>query len=173
MFPISDIKGHIVGFGARVLNDSLPKYVNSPQTLIFDKSGCLYGINLAAAAIRQQNQAIIVEGYMDVITAHQNGFNNVVASMGTSVTERQVSTLKRLTKNMTLALDADAAGEEASLRCVSYENALDAEVKVIILPKGRDPDDVIKQDTQTWQHLLNEALPVVTTPSIWLPPNLT
>ncbi|GAG15879.1 unnamed protein product, partial [marine sediment metagenome] len=87
MFPIHDIRGRIVGFGARVLDDSLPKYLNSPQTLVFDKSSCLYGINLAAAAIRQQNLAVIVEGYMDVITAHQNGFNNVVASMGTSVTE--------------------------------------------------------------------------------------
>jgi len=161
MFPISDNRGHIVGFGARVLDDFLPKYLNSPQTLIFDKSGCLYGINLAAAAIRQQNLSVIVEGYMDVITAHQNGFNNVVASMGTAVTEKQVGTLKRLTENIALALDADAAGEEAMLRGVSYENTLDAEVKVIILPEGKDPDNVIKEDAQAWQKLLEEALPIV------------
>jgi len=161
MFPIFDIKGRITGFGARVLDDSLPKYLNSPQTPTFDKSGSLYGINLATAAIRQQNLAIIVEGYMDVITAHQNGFNNVVASMGTSVTEKQVSTLKRLTKNMALALDADTAGEEAMLRGVGYENTLDAEVRVIILPRGKDPDDVIKEDATMWQCLLEEALPVV------------
>jgi len=98
---------------------------------------------------------------MDVITAHQNGFNNVVASMGTSVTEKQVSTLKRLTRNMALALDADTAGEEAMLRGVGYENTLDAEVRVIILPGGKDPDDVIKEDAKIWQHLLEEALPVV------------
>jgi len=161
MFPIFDIRGRIVGFGARVLDDSLPKYLNSPQTLIFDKSSCLYGINLAAAAIRQQNLVVIVEGYMDVITAHQNGFNNVVASMGTSVTEKQVGTLKRLTKNMALALDADAAGEEAMLRAIGYENTLDAEVKVIILPGGKDPDDVIREDAKIWQNLLEEALPIV------------
>ncbi|MCK4369098.1 MAG: DNA primase [Dehalococcoidales bacterium] len=161
MFPISDARGRIIGFGARVLDDSLPKYINSPQTPVFDKSGSLYGINLAKDAIRQQDQAVIVEGYMDVITAHQNGFSNVVASMGTSVTEKQVSTLKRLTKNITLALDADAAGEEAMLRGVGFENTLGAEVKVIILPQGKDPDDVIKQDAKTWQKLLEEALPVV------------
>jgi len=161
MFPIFDIGGRITGFGARVLDDSLPKYINSPLTPIFDKSGSLYGINLAQTAIRQQDMAVIVEGYMDVITAHQNGFNNVVASMGTSVTGKQVSTLKRLTKNMVLALDADAAGEEAMLRGVSHENTLDAEVKVIIVPSGRDPDDVIREDATMWQYLLEEALPVV------------
>ena len=161
MFPIFDIRGHVVGFGARVLDDSLPKYVNSPQTTIFDKSSCLYGINLAAAAIRQQNLVVIVEGYMDVITTHQNGFNNVVASMGTSVAEKQVGILKKLTKNMALALDADAAGEEAMLRAVGYENTLGAEVKVIILPGGKDPDDVIKEDITIWQNLLEEALPIV------------
>jgi len=164
MFPIWDARGHITGFGARVLDPSaegLPKYINSPQTPIFDKSGSLYGINLATAAIRQQELAVIVEGYMDVITAHQNGFPNVVASMGTSVTEKQVSALKRLTKNITLALDADAAGDEASLRAVDYENTLGAEVKVIILPRGKDPDDVIKEDAKAWEKLLGEALPVV------------
>jgi len=161
MFPIHDARGRITGFGARVLDDSLPKYINSPQTPIFDKSSSLYGINLAQTAIRQQTLAVIVEGYMDVITAHQNGFTNVVASMGTSVTEKQVSILKRLTQNMALALDADAAGEEASLRCVGYENILNTEVKVIILPKDKDPDDVIKQDVEIWQHLLEEALPVI------------
>ncbi len=161
MFPINDARGRVTGFGARVLDDSLPKYVNSPQTPIFDKSSSLYGINLAAPTIRQQNLAVIVEGYMDVITAHQNGFTNVIASMGTSITERQVATLKKLTKNITLALDADAAGEEAMLRCVDYENALDTEVKVIILPKSKDPDDVIKEDTTMWQYLLEKALPVV------------
>lgn len=161
MFPIQDIRGRTTGFGARVLDDSLPKYLNSPQTPLFDKSSSLYGINLASSAIRQQNLVVVVEGYMDVITAHQNGFNNVVASMGTSVTEKQVSVVKRLTKNMALALDADVAGEEASLRSVGYENTLDAEVKVIILPGGKDPDDVIRQDAKIWQKLLEEALPVI------------
>jgi len=159
MFPIHDARGHTTSFGARVLDDSLPKYINSPQTPAFDKSSTLYAIDLAAAAIRQQNQAVIVEGYIDVITAHQNGFSNVVASLGTAVTEKQVNTLKKLSKNIALALDADTAGEEAMLRCVSYENTLDTEVRVIILPGGRDPDDVIREDSQAWQDLLAEALP--------------
>ena len=161
MFPINDARGRTTGFGARVLNESLPKYLNSPLTPIFDKSGTLYGIDLAAPAIRQQELAVITEGYMDVITAHQNGFNNVVASMGTAVTEKQVNTLKRLSRNIALALDADAAGEEAMLRCVGYENTLNAEVKVIILPAGRDPDDVIREDTHLWQDLVAQAVPVI------------
>ncbi|MGB2828372.1 MAG: DNA primase [Dehalococcoidales bacterium] len=161
MFPILDIRGHVIGFGARVLDDSLPKYMNSPQTPAFDKSHNLYGINLAAAAIRQQEMAVIVEGYVDVITAHQNGFNNVVASMGTSVTEAQVSSLKRLSRNLVLALDADAAGEEAMLRVVSYENILESEIRVAILPQGKDPDDVIKEDADAWRKLLSEATPIV------------
>jgi len=161
MFPILDNKERTIGFGARVLDDSLPKYINSPQTPLFDKSSILYGIDKAITAIRQTDMAVIVEGYMDVITAHQNGFSNVVASMGTSITEKQVMALKKLTRNMALALDADAAGEEAMLRGVGYENSFDAEVKVITLPKGKDPDDIIKQDAELWKHLLEEALPIV------------
>ncbi len=161
MFPIWDIRGHVIGFGARVLDDSLPKYINSPQTPAFNKSSTLYGINLAAPGIRQQEIAVIVEGYVDVITAHQNGFNNVVASMGTSVTEAQVSSLKRLTRNLVLALDADAAGEEAMLRGVSYENILESEIRVVILPQGKDPDDVIKENNDTWRQLLDKATPIV------------
>jgi len=161
IFPIHDIKERVIGFGARVLDDSLPKYINSPQTQVFDKSSSLYGINLAQAAIREQHLAVIVEGYMDVLTAHQNGFSNVIASMGTSVTERQVTILKKLSKNLALALDADAAGEEAMLRSVGFENILGAEVTVILMPKGKDPDDVIKENPEVWQKLLNQALPVV------------
>ncbi len=161
MFPLCDVRGHVTGFGARVLDESLPKYINSPQTPVFDKSGTLYGINLAAPAIREQDMVVIVEGYLDVITTHQNGFSNVIASMGTAVTEKQINTLKRLTKNVILALDADEAGEEAMLRCVGYENILVTEMKVITLPKGKDPDDVIREDPTMWQHLIEQARPVV------------
>ncbi len=161
MFPLCDTRGQVTGFGARVLDDSLPKYINSPQTIAFDKSSTLYGINLAAPAVRTQDMVIIVEGYLDVITAHQNGFSNVIATMGTAITEKQINTLKRLTKNVILALDADEAGEEAMLRCVSYENTLDAEMKVITLPRAKDPDDVIREDPLTWQRLIEGARPVV------------
>ncbi len=161
IFPIFSDKGRITGFGARVLDDSLPKYVNSPETPIFNKSSILYGLNLAREAIKQQDQAVIVEGYLDTITTHQNGFCNVVASMGIAVTEKHINILKRLTRNIIFALDADAAGEEAMLRCVDYENTLDNEVRVLILPQGKDPDDVIKEDKTTWANLLEEASPIV------------
>ncbi len=161
MFPICELRGHVTGFGARVLDDSLPKYLNSPQTPVFDKSSTLYGINLAAQAIRTQDMVVFVEGYTDVITAHQHGFSNVIASMGTAITESQVNSLKRLSRNVILAMDADEAGEEAMLRCVGYENILDAEMKVITLPKGKDPDDVIREDPTIWQHLIEQARPVV------------
>jgi DNA primase len=161
MFPIRDSRGKTTGFGARALDDSFPKYTNSPQTLVFDKSGTLYAIDQAASAIRKQDRAVLVEGYMDAVTAHQSGFQNVIASMGTAITERQVSILKRLTRNVTLALDADTAGEEAMLRCVDYENTLDAEMQVTILPDGKDPDDVIRESPSTWQDLVDGAVPVV------------
>jgi DNA primase len=161
MFPIRDNRGRTTGFSGRVLDDSLPKYMNSPQTAIFDKSGTIYGIDMAASAIRSKDMAVIVEGYMDVIIAHQYGFNNVVASMGTAITEKHIAILKKLTKNIALALDPDAAGEEAMLRCVEYENSLNNEIKVIILPTGKDPDEVIKEDSKLWQAAVEKAVPVI------------
>jgi DNA primase len=161
MFPIMDEKGHINGFGARVLDDSSPKYINSPQTRVFDKSGSLYGIHLAKSGIKQQNLAVLVEGYMDVIIAHQYNFNNVIAPMGVAITERQINNLKKLTHRIALALDPDSAGEEAAMRCVGYENTLGAEVKVITLPNGKDPDEVIKGNSEQWRVLVENAIPVI------------
>ena len=161
MFPIRDIRGHVTGFGARVLDDSLPKYVNSPQTPTFDKSGTVYAIDRAAPEIRKQDAAIVMEGYMDVITAHQHGITNVVACMGTAITDTQVNVLKKLSKNLILAMDADAAGEEAMLRTVGYENILNAEMRVIVMPTGKDPDDVIKEDIKAWQDMVSKAVPIV------------
>ena len=163
MFPIKDERGRTTGFGARVLESSTdgPKYINTPQTLVFDKSGTLYGLNLAASEIRRLDQTVIVEGYMDVIAAHQYGFRNVIASMGTAITEKQVSALKRFSKNLVLALDSDAAGAEAMQRCVEHENAIESEIRVVVLPDGKDPDDVIKADTALWSGLVEQAKPVV------------
>src|SRR4030042_2585588 len=110
MFPISDAQGGVTGFGARALDDSLPKYINSPQTIIFDKSSSLYGIDKAISAIRKKNLVIIVEGYMDVVLLHQSGWENVVASMGTSMTEKQVDITRKLRKNIDLALAPEEAG---------------------------------------------------------------
>jgi DNA primase len=161
MIPICDIKGRVTGFGARVLDDSEPKYKNSPQSPTFDKSGTLYGIDKAAAAIRKSDKAIIMEGYMDVIMAHQCGVAEAVASMGTAITETQVNILKKLTHNLILSLDADAAGEEAMLRTVGYENVLNAEMRVILLPEGQDPDEVMRADINVWQKLVETAVPLI------------
>lgn len=182
MFPIRNRDGTVVGFGARALDDSPPKYLNSPQTDIFDKSAILYGIDRAKESIRNHDLVVIVEGYMDVISVHQYGFENAVASMGTSLTEKQVSSLKRLTKNLAFALDADAAGETATERGidltttvldqkvvpvitpqgrVDYKHALDAELKVILLPPSKDPDEIVRDSPETWQTLVESALSVV------------
>ncbi len=177
MFPICDLKGKVIGFGARALDNSMPKYLNSPQTPIFNKSHTLYGINLAAPNIRQQDVAVLVEGYMDVITAHQNGFSNVIASMGTAITEPQINTLKRLTKNIVLAMDADEAGREAMRiglvhqKTLEYDDRMrrglgnritsESEVKIAVLSPNRDPDEVIKENEELWQKLISEAIPIL------------
>jgi DNA primase len=161
MFPICDTQGRVTGFGARVLDDSLPKYINSPQTLVFDKSNSLYGIDKAKSAIRKKDLVIIVEGYMDALAAHQHDWQNVVGSMGTSLTGKQVEGIKRLTGNITLALDADLAGEEATLRgkaILAYSNV---EGKVICLPPGKDPDEVIGEEPVLWQKLVGQAMPIM------------
>lgn len=121
IFPICNVQGKILGFGARALDDSLPKYMNSPQTSIFDKSNCLYAIDKAKDAIRQTNSVIIVEGYMDALTSHQYGWTNTVASMGTALSDKHLTILKKYTKNLILALDSDvpACKETASVTCRS------------------------------------------------------
>lgn len=178
MFPIRNIDGKLVGFGARAMDDSIPKYLNSPQTIVFDKSSVLYGIDRAKRAIRQSNQAIIVEGYMDVIIAHQYGWQNVVASMGTSITEKQLATLKNLTRNLIIALDPDTAGTEAIFRggelidkvipfsptvygWVRYEDAYKTEVKAVLLPDNKDPDEIIKEDPALWRNVIENARPII------------
>lgn len=183
MFPIRDIKGQTIGFGARALDElQQPKYLNSPQTVLFDKSSVLYGIDLAKDAIRAQGMAVIVEGYVDALMAHQKGFRNIVASMGTALTETQLKTLQRLAKKFILALDADAAGLEAMRRglsvaqqalekeyvptpigrnLIAYEGRLQAEIRVAVLPAGYDPDDLLREDPSAWQTMLDGSLPVV------------
>jgi len=182
MFPIRDIRGRVIGFGGRSLDGSEPKYMNSPQSPIFDKGSVLYGIDLARGPIRQQNQAIIVEGYMDVIMAHQYGIANVVASMGTALTETQLRTLSRLTKRFALALDSDAAGSAATLRgldtaratldrdvkpvpvgpgLIRFESTLNVDLRIVTLPPGKDPDEIIRESTDAWAALLAQATPLV------------
>ncbi|UCC59739.1 MAG: DNA primase, partial [Dehalococcoidia bacterium] len=179
MFPIRDIKGRVVGFGARALDDAVPKYLNSPQTAVFDKSGILYGIDRAKGAIRERGLAVIVEGYMDVITAHQFGEANVVASMGTALTEKQMRILKGLTKRVAFALDPDVAGDAATMRGIEVaRRSLDreelemptvlgattrlrADISIIPLPQGKDPDVVIRDDPKKWQQLVEQSTPLM------------
>jgi DNA primase len=139
----------------------MPKYLNSPQTAIFDKSSILYAIDRAKGAIKEKGLVVIVEGYMDVITAHQHGYANVVGSMGTALTEKQINILKKLTSSIAFALDPDVAGDAATLRAIEVArrsldredlemptwlggtSKLKAEMKIISLPLGKDPDVVI------------------------------
>jgi DNA primase len=144
MFPLSDVRGRIVGFQARKIREDDPlrgKYVNSPEGELFHKSAILYGLHLARAAIAKQERAIVVEGNPDVIALRQAGLEPVVASMGTALTERQLKELGRLTQQLYLCFDADAAGEEATLRGMALAVAQGFDVRVVALPPGEDPAD--------------------------------
>ena len=183
MIPISDRRGRVIAFGGRVLNpDDQPKYLNSPQTPLFDKSGVLYGLDVASRAIHSEDAVIIVEGYMDVMIPYQAGYRNVVAPMGTALTEAHLRLLQHLTKNFILALDPDAAGVHATLRSLDtaretldrqwdavfnprgllgFESQLDADFRVVLLPEGVDPDELILADRAAWEELLANAQPIV------------
>ena len=183
MIPIRDIKGLVVGFGARSLEaEQQPKYLNSPQTTLFDKSHLLFGIDAAKHAIRENDLAVIVEGYMDVLAAHQHGYHNVVASMGTALTEAQLRQLTRYSHKVVLALDADEAGVQATLRGIEvtretsereavpvhsprgllrFEEQLKTELSILSLPTGQDPDDVLRADPTRWHSLVAGAQPLV------------
>jgi DNA primase len=144
MFPLADARGRVVGFQARKLHEDDPlrgKYVNSPEGELFHKSAILYGLNLARTAIAKQERAVVVEGNTDVIALRQAGFEPVVASMGTALTERQLRELQRLTRRIYLCFDSDAAGEEATLRGMELATTLGFDVRVVTLPKGQDPAD--------------------------------
>lgn len=184
MVPIRDVQGDVIGFGARALHEGqVPKYLNSPQSALFDKSATLFALDVAKNAIREGGQAVIVEGYMDALQAHERGFTNVVAEMGTALTEAQLHLLKRFTSRFVLALDADTAGSAATLRGINvareslsqenvpvptagglirYENRLDADIRIAALPPGKkDPDDVLKEGPQAWQAVIDQAAPLV------------
>jgi DNA primase len=187
LFPIRTREGRTVGFGGRALGDHQPKYLNSAQSSIFDKSTLLFGLDLAEAAIRTADEVVVVEGYMDALTAHQFGYANVVACMGTAITEQQVGLVKRLSRNIVLALDADAAGQGAMIRSLEMlPGALDREltpigveratrpgadtmilwqrrfktqISIVQLPEGKDPDELIRRDPAAWPQVIAGALP--------------
>ncbi len=154
MFPVADTHGNIVGFGGRWLGDdqdkTVAKYINTPQTIIYDKSRVLFGLDKAKTEIKMQKIAIVVEGYMDCLASHQAGVTNVVASSGTALTVQQVKLLKRYTTNLAFAFDQDVAGESASKRGIDVAWQEEMDVKVIQLPFGKDPDELIKKDPGAW-----------------------
>jgi DNA primase len=144
MFPLADARGRIVGFQARKLREDDPlrgKYVNTPETELFHKSAILYGLHLARTAIAKQERAVVVEGNTDVIALRQTGFEPVLASMGTALTDRQLKELQRLTRRLYLCFDSDAAGEEATVRGMELAAGLGFDVRIVSLPKGQDPAD--------------------------------
>ena len=169
MVPVFDHRGRVAGFGGRSMDGSNPKYINTPATPVFDKQAMLYGMEKAASHVRDQETVVIVEGYMDVIAAHQHDYKNVVASMGTALTERQVSLVRSLAKTVVLALDADAAGQEATLRSLEVSwQAMERrrrgqrqQIALLIakLPNGRDPDDIIRQSPDQWGRVVGSAAP--------------
>lgn len=183
MIPIRDARGMMAGFGARVLDpNDFPKFLNSPETPLFSKSRILYGFDRARRAIREVNQAVIVEGYLDVIALHQAGFANVVSPMGTSLTEDQLRLLKRATRRIVLALDPDAAGQKAVLSgleaarqsldretetgfdargLLRHEARLQADLRVANMPDEMDPDEIVQRDPEQWKKLIADAQPVV------------
>jgi DNA primase len=182
MFPIRSLKGEVIAFGGRALGDAQPKYMNSPQTPLFDKSRVLYGLDLARDTIRSSDATVIVEGYVDVLIAHQHGFRNVVAPLGTALTADHVGAVKKLARTVYLALDADAAGIKATLKGVQtlqenldghdvpvptpqgfirWERELEAEIRIIALPDGKDPDEVIQANPDQWRALMGGARPVM------------
>jgi len=183
MFPIRDERGRMAGFGARILDpNDQPKFINSPQTVLFDKGRLLYGLDQARKAIRAEEQVVIVEGYLDVIALHQAGYANAISPMGTALTENQLNLLKRFTRRIVLALDPDAAGDKATLRglqiarqaldreqdlvfdargLLRQEARLQADIRVTTLPTGMDPDDIVNRDPQEWKRILENARPIV------------
>ncbi len=180
MIPIRDGQGNLGGFGSRALEDSAtPKYLNTARTPVFDKGRLLYALHLAKEPARQEG-LVIVEGYMDAITAHQHGYANVVASMGTALTEQQVAEARRLTHRITMALDADAAGQQATLRSLesswrifqqresgrarsaapTQQRAEDLDLRVAVLSGGKDPDEIIRQDPAGWAAVIQGSIPL-------------
>src|SRR5688572_15057606 len=184
MIPIRDENGRMAGFGARIIDpNDVPKFLNSPETPIFTKGRLLYGLDRARKPIRAADQAVIVEGYLDVIALHQAGYENVVSPMGTALTEDQLRLLKKSTRRIVLALDPDAAGQKAVLRgldaarsamdregelgfdargLLKNEARLQADLRVASMPDDLDPDEIVARDRQEWQKIIEGAKPIVT-----------
>jgi DNA primase len=168
MFPINDVSGNIVAFTARINPDNnnpemekMGKYINSPQTAIYDKSRILFALDKAKQEIKAQDLVIVVEGQMDAITCHQFGYKNVVASSGTALTFEHVKLIRRYTNNIALAFDADNAGQIAADRGIKEAMAQELNIKIIVIPSGKDPDDCLHQAPDEWEKAVKEARPMM------------
>ncbi len=161
MFPLNNLHGQTVGFSARVLlpEEKTAKYINTPQTLVYNKSELLYGLDKAKTAARKERKIILVEGQMDLIAAHQAGTKNVVATSGTALTKQHLKIIKRYADTVLFALDADNAGQEAIRRGAELALAENLNVEVVILPQGKDPDELIKKSPEDWFTALKKPLP--------------
>ena len=168
MFPISDVQGRVVAFTSRTLSGIVydeeemgGKYINSPQSAVYDKSKILYGWHLAKTDTRRKKYLIVVEGNMDTIASHQAGTENTVAVSGTAMTIDHIKTIKRYTDNIILAFDGDAAGSRASLRSISLGWKEDMNIKILVLPKGKDPADIVKENPDNWKKAIKNSSPVM------------
>lgn len=152
MIPLSDATGRIVGFTARTLisDDTGPKYINTPQTVLYDKSRNIFGLHLAKESIRSTKYVVIVEGNLDVIASHQAGIRQVVATAGTAITESQLKGLARLTGDIRLSFDQDSAGLKATERAIPIASKVGVNLQIITIPSGKDPDELIKQNLKAW-----------------------
>ncbi|QBA22617.1 DNA primase [Chryseobacterium indologenes] len=162
IFPIHSFSGRVLGFGARILKNNVKtaKYLNSPETEIYHKSNVLYGLNQSKQAISRKNACLLVEGYMDVISLHMSGIENVVASSGTSLTTEQIKLIKRLTENVTILFDGDNAGIKASFRSIDMLLTEGMNIRVLLFPDGDDPDSFARKHPQEYveKYIENEAM---------------
>lgn len=159
MFPIRDLTGRVVGFSGRILGEGEPKYMNSPDSLIFQKSKLLFGMDLAKNSIKKANLAVLVEGNVDVVSSYQAGVKNVVAPLGTALTEEQIGTLMRFTEVVALAFDTDLAGDSATKRGIAMAENLGLNIRVVHL-LGKDPDEMIAASPKSWQEAVQRATPI-------------
>lgn len=162
IIPIADERGRVVGFGGRVLDDSTPKYLNTPETVLFNKRKLLFGLDRSHRAIQQEGRAIVVEGYMDAISVFDAGVHNVVASLGTSFTPEHAKKLLHYAPEICFCYDSDEAGQKATIRALSIVRDTGARVRVIVVPDGKDPDEFIrKHGADAFRALVEKALPLV------------
>ncbi|MFZ5559242.1 MAG: DNA primase [Patescibacteria group bacterium] len=168
MFPIFDLSGQVVGFSGRIFgkeDEKKAKYVNTPDTLIYNKSKIIYGLDKAKMEIRKKNECIVVEGQMDLIMCHQAGSRNAIATSGSALTLDQLRVLKRYSDNLIFSFDADTGGEQATKRAISSAQQLEFNIKVALLPGppagGKDPAEIIKKDPKKWENILENSKPIM------------